>query len=159
MSGATFRITRGEVVGVIGPSGAGKSTLAQLLLGLRDPTTGSLRVGDEDLREVDRVWWSGRVAFVAQDALLFTGTVAENIRFFRDGIDDDTLRWAASQANVLSDIEALPRRLRHPPRANGAASCPAVSASGCRSPEPLPGARHSSCWTSPPPLWTAGASR
>ena len=108
LSGATFRITRGEVVGVIGPSGAGKSTLAQLLLGLRDPTTGSLRVGDEDLREVDRVWWSGRVAFVAQDALLFTGTVAENIRFFRDGIDDDTLRWAASQANVLSDIEALP---------------------------------------------------
>jgi ABC-type multidrug transport system fused ATPase/permease subunit len=108
LSDATFRIAGGEVVGVIGPSGAGKSTLAQLLLGLRNPTAGSLLVGGVDLREVDRAWWSARVAFVAQDALLFTGTVAENIRFFRDGIDDLTLRRAASQANVLSDVEALP---------------------------------------------------
>ena len=106
---ATFQLTGGEVVGVIGPSGAGKSTLAQLLLGLREPTAGSVRVGGVDLREVDRSWWSSHVAFVAQDALLFTGTVAENIRFFRDGIDDDALRRSAAQANVLTDIEALPQ--------------------------------------------------
>ena len=106
---ATFQLTGGEVVGVIGPSGAGKSTLAQLLLGLREPTAGSVRVGGVDLRDVDRSWWSSHVAFVAQDALLFTGTVAENIRFFRDGIDDDALRRSAAQANVLTDIEALPQ--------------------------------------------------
>jgi ATP-binding cassette subfamily B protein len=105
---ATFQLNEGEVVGVIGPSGAGKSTLAQLLLGLREPSAGSVRVGGVNLREVDRSWWSGHVAFVAQDALLFTGTVAENIRFFRDGIDDDALRRSAAQANVLTDIEALP---------------------------------------------------
>jgi len=87
---ATFQLDGGEVVGVIGPSGAGKSTLAQLLLGLREPSTGSVRAGGVDLREVDRSWWSSHVAFVAQDALLFTGTVAENIRFFRDGIDVHT---------------------------------------------------------------------
>jgi ATP-binding cassette subfamily B protein len=108
LSGLTFRIDRGDVVGVIGPSGAGKSTLAQILLGLRPPTAGALRASGVDLHAVDRRWWSRRVAFVAQDALLFTGTVAENIRFFRDGIDDTTLRRAAAQANILSDVEALP---------------------------------------------------
>lgn len=106
---ATFRIDAGEVVGVIGPSGAGKSTLAQLLLGLRLPSSGSLQVSGIELQDVDRTWWSSRVAFVAQDALLFTGTVAENIRFFRDGITDQSLRTAARQANVLSAIEDLPQ--------------------------------------------------
>ena len=48
------------------------------------------------------------MAFVAQDANLFTGTVAENIRFFRERLSDDVLRDAARQANVLADIEALP---------------------------------------------------
>ena len=108
LTSVSFRIDEGEVVGVIGPSGAGKSTLAQLLLGLRDPVRGSLCAGGVDLREVDRAWWGRRVAFVAQDAMLFTGTVAENIRFFRDGINDAALRKATTQANVLADIEALP---------------------------------------------------
>lgn len=104
----TFELAQGEAVGVIGPSGAGKSTLAQLLLGLRPPDTGDLRVTGVSLNDVDRAWWSQRVAFVAQDALLFTGTVAENIRFFRQGISDSDLRVAAQQANFLKDIEDLP---------------------------------------------------
>jgi len=108
LTGVNFTIARGEVVGVIGPSGAGKSTLAQLLLGLRTPTKGRLLVGGTDLRKVNRSWWSRRVAFVAQDALLITGTVAENIRFFRDEIDDTSLHRAARQANILPDIKALP---------------------------------------------------
>jgi ABC-type multidrug transport system fused ATPase/permease subunit len=108
LADVNFTVHSGEVVGVIGPSGAGKSTLAQLMLGLQEPSRGSLIVGGVDLRDVDRAWWSEHVAFVAQDAQLFTGTVAENIRFFRDGIDDSALRSAAVKANVLSDIDALP---------------------------------------------------
>lgn len=104
----SLRIESNEIVGVIGPSGSGKSTLVQLLLGLRDPSDGVVRAGGVDLREVDREWWAERVAMVAQDALLFTGTVAENIRFFREGITDDDLRRAAKQANILADIQALP---------------------------------------------------
>lgn len=105
----SFRIDKGEAVGMIGSSGAGKSTLAQLLLDLRAPTSGKITACGVNLVEIDRSWWSSRVAFVAQDPRLFTGTVAENIRFFREGIDDDALRRAASQANVLTDIEGLPR--------------------------------------------------
>lgn len=109
LGGVTFRLEPGEAIGVIGPSGAGKSTLAQLLLGLRPPTGGSLRAADVRLSDIDRAWWTERVAFVPQDAQLITGTVAENIRFFRDGIDDNALIRAARRANVLNDIERLPR--------------------------------------------------
>lgn len=104
----SFRIARGEIVGVIGPSGAGKSTLVQLLLGLREPTSGSITVGEVSLTEIDRNWWTHAVSFVPQDPHLFTGTVAENIRFFRDGITDDQVVRAAQMANVAADIEALP---------------------------------------------------
>lgn len=102
-------VRRGEMLGVVGPSGAGKSTFAQLVLGLRPPTEGIVRASGVDLREIDRRWWTSRVAFVAQEPLLFTGTVAENIRFFREGIDDEALRRAATQANVLKDILQLPQ--------------------------------------------------
>lgn len=108
LAGVSFRLNPGEAIGVIGPSGAGKSTLAQLLLGLRSPTSGVIEVSGVPLDHVDREWWTNRVAFVPQDAKLFTGTVAENIRFFRSGISDDDLRRAAKQANILLDIEALP---------------------------------------------------
>lgn len=102
-------LSRGEAIGVIGPSGAGKSTFAQLVLGLRSPTGGTITADGTPLDDVDRSWWTDRVAFVAQDANLITGTVAENIRFFRDGLGEHDLRRAAAQANVLADIEALPQ--------------------------------------------------
>lgn len=108
LRGVDLTVNPGEIVGVIGPSGAGKSTLAQLLLGLRAPTEGTIRASGVDLQAVDHGWWTRRVAFVAQDALLFTGTVAENIRFFRDGLSDIAVRNAARRANVLADIERLP---------------------------------------------------
>lgn len=103
-----FSVARGEMLGIIGPSGSGKSTLAQVLLGLRSPTAGNLEVDGVPINEVDRHWWAERVAFVAQDALLMTGTVADNIRFFRSGITEADLRVSARRANVLSTIEHLP---------------------------------------------------
>ncbi len=108
LDGLDFRIEPGEVVGIIGPSGAGKSTLVQLLLGVRNPTAGTLMVDGVPLAEIDRSSWAPLIGFVAQDALLLTGTVAENIGFFRDEFDLDDFRRAATQANVIADIEALP---------------------------------------------------
>ena len=104
----SFLIHAGEMVGVIGPSGSGKSTLAQLLLGLREPTAGRIAVAGVDLANVDRAWWTKNVAFVPQDPQLITGSVADNIRFFREGLDDEAIARAAKSANILTDISRLP---------------------------------------------------
>jgi len=82
----TLTIGAGEIVGIIGPSGSGKSTLVQLLLGLREPSEGEIRVGGIPLKDVQRESWTALTSFVPQDPHLFSGTIADNIRFFRDEI-------------------------------------------------------------------------
>jgi ABC-type multidrug transport system fused ATPase/permease subunit len=98
----------GKSYGIIGPSGSGKSTFVQLLLGLRDPENGSITVQGINLRDIDREVWTSKVAFVPQDATLITGTVAENISFFRPGITEAEMFEAARAANFLEDIQQLP---------------------------------------------------
>jgi ABC-type multidrug transport system fused ATPase/permease subunit len=102
-----FVIQPGEIIGVIGPSGAGKSTLVQLLLGVRSPTAGTITFGGIDLRDVERKSWVKSTSVVPQDPQLFTGSVADNIRFLRDRVDAESIRTAAEQANVAQEIDAM----------------------------------------------------
>ena len=104
----SFEIKQGEAIGVVGPSGSGKSTLVQLLLGIRTPASGSITANGIDLTEIDRSSWTSKVAFVPQDATLITGTVAENITFYRPGISEQQMIEAARSAHVLDDIQKLP---------------------------------------------------
>ena len=103
----SFSIGPKEVVGIVGPSGGGKSTLVQLLLGLREPTEGSVEFDGTDIRRFDRSQFARRVTFVPQEAHLFNGTIEENIRFFRPGIADTELEAAARAANLWADIEGF----------------------------------------------------
>lgn len=107
----SFKLQAHEVVGIIGPSGAGKSTLAQLMLGLRHPTEGRVSAAGIDLVDIDRSWWTERVAVVAQDAQLFTGTIGDNIEFFREGIDRQAIEEALEQANLGDVVARLPHGL------------------------------------------------
>ena len=104
----SFAFEKGQSYGIIGPSGSGKSTLVQLLLGIRDPQSGLISVNGCDLRKIDRSSWSSRVSFVPQEATLITGTVAENIVFFRSEISEKQMIEAARAANILEEIEKLP---------------------------------------------------
>lgn len=99
-----------EIIGVIGPSGSGKSTLVQLLLGLREPTSGAVLSNGRDIRRLSRAEWARRVTFVPQEAHLVAGTVADNIRFLRGGITDDEIVRAARLANLHDDVMAWPER-------------------------------------------------
>ena len=107
IEGATFDLRPGEIVGIIGPSGAGKSTLVQMLLRLREPSTGRVLVNGSDAREIALPSWYERVSFVPQDVHLIAGTVAENIRFYREDLDSSDVERASKRANFHDDVVAM----------------------------------------------------
>jgi ABC-type multidrug transport system fused ATPase/permease subunit len=106
LTGLDCAIRQGETVGVVGPSGSGKSTFVQLLLRLRNPSTGTYRVNGRPVEEYRLDSWYQRIAIVPQRAQLFEGTIADNIAFFRD-VDRDEVVRAARAAQIDAEIEAM----------------------------------------------------
>ncbi len=106
----SFRIDEREIVGIVGPSGGGKSTLVQLLLGLRDPDTGTIRATDRDIRTFSKAEWARKVTFVPQAAHLIAGTIADNIRFLRDWVTDDDVVRASKLAHLHEDVDRFPEK-------------------------------------------------
>jgi ABC-type multidrug transport system fused ATPase/permease subunit len=100
----SFTIRPGEAIGVVGPSGAGKSTLVQLLLRLREPTTGRYCVNGLPAGSVDDELWHQRVTYLPQEPHLLNGSVTENIRFYRSWVSDESIRRAAQLAHIDADI-------------------------------------------------------
>jgi ATP-binding cassette subfamily B protein len=103
-----LKLEPGRVVALVGPSGAGKSTVAALLLRLYDPDTGSITLDGHDLRNLDARWYRERIGTVAQDPVLFSTSVAANIRYGRPEASDDEVEAAARAANAHDFITALP---------------------------------------------------
>ena len=104
----SLEIERGEVVGLVGPSGAGKSTLAQVLVGLRVPTDGEVLVDGVPMGHLEPAARARTISYVPQDPRMIEASIAENIRFLRSDIDDETLRSAARAAYIDDEIMALP---------------------------------------------------
>jgi len=104
----SFTIAPHEVVGIVGPSGAGKSTLVQLLLGLRDADQGKVLAGGREVSTFDRAQWARKVTFVPQAAHLIAGTVADNIRFFRENVTQQDVERAARLAHLHDDVMGFP---------------------------------------------------
>ena len=76
----SFEVESGQMIGVVGATGAGKSTLAQLIPRLFDPQEGSVKIGGRDLRELSQGTLRKNVSIVLQRAILFSGTIADNLR-------------------------------------------------------------------------------
>lgn len=100
-------VAPGQVVALVGPSGAGKSTLFSLLLRFNAPQQGQVLLDGLDLQDLRSAELRRAVALVPQQTTLFSGTVAEAIRFGRPASDDEVIR-AAQLANAADFIEALP---------------------------------------------------
>ncbi|MEU4475213.1 ABC transporter ATP-binding protein [Micromonospora sp. NPDC023888] len=108
LGGLELTVSAGQTVALIGPTGAGKSTIAKLVARFHDPDTGSVRLDGVDLREVSDTDLRRAVVLVTQENHLFSGTVAENIRFGRPGADDETVQAAARAIGAHDFIAALP---------------------------------------------------
>ena len=113
LDGVTLTIEPNTTIGLIGPSGAGKSTIAEILLGLRTPTSGTVSVNDTPIAEIRRANWTRLTAVVPQHQQLARLSVADNIRFLRDWITDDDIIDAATRAHVHHEIAALPGGYHH----------------------------------------------
>jgi ATP-binding cassette subfamily B protein len=115
----SFTVEPGQTVAIVGHTGAGKTTLTSLMMRFYDVTAGQILLDGIDLREHDLTSLRRHFAVVLQDPFLFTGTLAENIRFGNEAITDATLRQAARDVNVLDFIESLPNQFDEPVRERG----------------------------------------
>lgn len=103
----SFSINPGEMIGVVGATGAGKSTLAQLIPRLFDPTEGTVKVGGVDLRKVNEHSLRNAVSFVLQKAILFSGTISQNLRQGKKDATVEDMTHATQIAQAREFIEKL----------------------------------------------------
>ncbi len=108
LSGINLSINAGETVGIIGATGSGKTSLVSLIPRLYDVSGGSVTVGGVDVRQYNMDTLRTSVAMVLQKNVLFSGTVAENLRWGDENATDEELRFAARQAAAEEFIDALP---------------------------------------------------
>ncbi|MBU8899841.1 ABC transporter permease [Corallococcus sp. H22C18031201] len=104
----SLTLNPGEAVAVVGPSGGGKSTLVALLTRLYDPEAGRILLDGKDLRELDPVWLRQRTGIVSQDPLLFSSSLADNIRYGRPEATDAEVEAAARAAHAHEFIQHFP---------------------------------------------------
>ena len=107
LSGTTMHIPAGKIVGMLGPSGSGKTTISQLLLGLREPTSGRATMGGVDAAVISKSDSHNTVALVPQEPVLLQGSIMDNIKFFRDFEDLEVIE-ASKQAHLHEDVVKMP---------------------------------------------------
>jgi ABC-type multidrug transport system fused ATPase/permease subunit len=120
LSGITLHIPEGKIVGVLGPSGSGKTTISQLLLGLREPTSGRVAIGGEDAAAISKSDGRSTVALVPQEPVLLQGSVIDNIKFFRDFEEHEVID-AARSAYLHEDVVQMPAGYQTPVGEGGGA--------------------------------------
>ncbi|WP_445163651.1 ABC transporter ATP-binding protein [Mycobacterium sp. Dal123C01] len=108
LSGLSVTVPAGQTVALVGRSGTGKSTIAKLLARFYDPTSGSITLDGVDLRDLAHADLRRNVVLAAQESFLFTGTIADNIRFGRPDATDTEVRDAAAAIGADLFIAALP---------------------------------------------------
>ncbi len=108
LQGVDLEISPGQVVAVVGASGAGKSTLLALLLGLYAPTAGGIALDGHEVGGLDPAWLRRQLGLVEQEPALFTGTIADNIRYGNPEASDAEVEAAARAAGAHDFITAFP---------------------------------------------------
>lgn len=108
LSGLTLTVPAGQTVALVGTTGAGKTTIAKLIARFYDPVSGSVALDGTDLRDLAQTDLRRHVVMVTQENFLFSGTVADNIRFGRPEATDAEVRAAAAAVGADEFIDALP---------------------------------------------------
>jgi ATP-binding cassette subfamily B protein len=107
-----LELAPGEIVALVGPSGSGKSTIAALLARFYDPSAGRVLLDGRDLRELDERWLRRQIGVVSQEPILFSRSIAENIRYARPEATDEEVERAARAAHAWEFVSRFPDRFR-----------------------------------------------
>lgn len=113
LSHVSFKVDPGETVGIVGRTGSGKSTLVSLLVRLYDPTSGTVRLGGCNLRDVNERKLRKMAALVQQKALLFSGTIADNLRQGDENATEEDMERAIEISQAKEFIDKYPDRFEH----------------------------------------------
>ncbi|WP_245866287.1 ABC transporter ATP-binding protein [Prauserella marina] len=114
LEGVNLRVPAGRTVALVGATGAGKSTVVKLVARFYDSTGGSVRIDGVDVRDYDLPGLRARLGVVPQEAHLFSGTVADNVRYGRPSAADAEVEAAVRSVGALEGIAALPSGFRQP---------------------------------------------
>ena len=109
LEGLSLLLAPGEVVAVVGPSGAGKSTVASLITRFYDPQAGAVRFDDHNVLELDARWLRSQIGVVAQEPVLFSTSIMENIRYGKPDASVADVQAAAQAANAHDFILRFPQ--------------------------------------------------
>ena len=107
LHGISFQTRPGTMTAIVGPSGSGKSTIAKLMAGFWDVTSGSVRFGGQDIRQIPFEQLMGEISYVAQDNFLFDKSIRENIRMGNPAATDEEVEDAAKASNCHDFIMQL----------------------------------------------------
>lgn len=107
LHGISFQTKPGTMTAIVGPSGSGKSTIAKLMAGFWDVTSGAVRFGDHDIRQIPFEQLMGEISYVAQDNFLFDKSIRENIRMGNPSATNAEVEAAAKAANCHDFIMQL----------------------------------------------------
>jgi ATP-binding cassette, subfamily B, bacterial len=105
LNDVSFEAMPGELVALVGPSGAGKSTVFRMLLRFFDPNEGAVVLDGFDARDVDPSEWRARFSYVPQEAPIFSGDAAGNVRFGRQDASEDEVREALRRSEAMAFLE------------------------------------------------------
>ncbi|RIE01098.1 ABC transporter ATP-binding protein [Cohnella faecalis] len=150
LNGINLTIPKGAYAAFVGASGSGKSTIINLLMRFYDPSEGSVRYDDTDIRDIKLQSLRSQIGIVFQESFLFRASIRENIRLGKPEASDEEVVQAARSAEIHDFIMGLPDGYDTDVGERGAA-CPADKDSASPSLAPSFGTRLSSSWTKQPP--------
>jgi ATP-binding cassette subfamily B protein len=108
LSDVSLLVPAGQIVALVGPSGSGKTTIASLVSRLYDPPEGRVTLDGHDLRDLDPQWVRDQIGVVSQEPILFSASVADNIRYARPNATDAQVEAAARAANAHDFVLGFP---------------------------------------------------